>query len=265
MDDHYSLDIDRLSMCQRPHQKSGGSQIWRNLVFMHWSIPLDSARALLPPNMELDLYQGQALVGVVPFEMYQVKPSWLPSIMSFNFLETNVRLYVLVDGRPGVYFLSLEAASWLAVQAARIGWGLPYFYAQMDTECMNLSHSPLTPDDFDRYSNQTITYSSVRRSPFSSTRSVGLNLKYRTGQKIGPSELGSLEFFLLERYLLFVSRKGTLYQGQVYHTPYPVYEAEIITLEQTLTHSHGLECSTPPLYVHASPGVDVDVFDLIPL
>ena len=69
----------------------------------------------------------------------------------------------------------------------------------------------------------------------------------------------------LERYLLFVNRHGQIYQGQVFHTPYPAYKAHLLSIEQTLTQSHGFDCSTPPLYIHASPGVDVEVFDLIAL
>ena len=273
----YSLDIDRLSVCQRPSLKSGGSQSWRNLLFLHWSIPLDFARSLLPSGMEIDLYQGQALLGVVPFEMYRVRPSWLPKWMSFNFLETNVRLYVVVDGQPGVYFLSLEAASWLAVQAARLGWGLPYFYAKMNNASPSLSHMPLSVQDLKDYTGCTLSYSSFRRSgllfPSASSASqnqkisetVMLDLRYQIGSTLPPSQLGSLEFFLLERYLLFVNRHGQIYQGQVYHTPYPAYKAHLLSIKQTLTQSHGFDCSTPPLYVHASPGVDVEVFDLIAL
>ena len=59
--------------------------------------------------LELDLYEGRALVGVVPFYMEGVRPSWAPSWSAFNFHELNLRTYVIHNGEPGVYFFSLDA------------------------------------------------------------------------------------------------------------------------------------------------------------
>ena len=268
----YSLEIDRLSVCQAPKQKKAGFQAWRNLLFMHWPVPVEKAQSLLPQGLELDLYQDQALLGIVPFEMHQVRPWWLPSWMSFTFLETNVRLYVLAHGQPGVYFLSLDAASWLAVQAARIGWGLPYFYAKMRNQAPSLSRIPLNSNPhFSNYTHQSLSYHSYRpkyrdfllQKQKCSARFGHLDIEYRIGNALPESQLGSLEFFLLERYLLFVENQGQLYKGQVHHIPYPAYQAEVIHLDQSLSNSHGFGDLGSPLYVHASPGVDVDVFPLI--
>ncbi|MEX1362466.1 MAG: DUF2071 domain-containing protein, partial [Nannocystaceae bacterium] len=94
--------------------------------------PVAALRALIPEPLEVDTWEGRAYVGLVPFAMRRIKPSWLPRAMAFDFLETNLRTYVHLAGqRPGVWFFSLEASSWLAVQAARIGWSLPYHYARM--------------------------------------------------------------------------------------------------------------------------------------
>ena len=172
--------------------------------------------------------------------MRKVRPWWIPPFAAFDFLETNVRLYVLYNNEPGVFFLSLEAASWLAVQAARIGWGLPYYYAKMNLKKQSSDHH----------------YETRRRS------GVGLKLDYTIEEAMGESLLGSAEFFFLERYLLFVERGGAIFRGQVHHPPYPAYKATLHNIDENLTDSHGIPCSGMPTFVHASPGVEVDVFAL---
>ena len=242
----YDQSIDRLSCRQRPQGKNSGTQSWRDLLFLHWDIPIDLAQSLLPKGLTLDLYDGKAWIGVVPFTMEKVKPSFLPQWAAFNFLECNVRLYVLAQGQPGVYFLSLEAASWLAVQAARIGWKLPYFYAKMQTQQHPIPQTQHVEVDYKSYrSNGT-----------------GIEVKYIRKEALSPSKPGSLAFFFLERYLLFIEKGEEIYSGQVYHPPYPAYEAEVLELKQNLTESHGYHSSELPTYVHASTGVDVEVFAL---
>jgi uncharacterized protein YqjF (DUF2071 family) len=65
--------------------------------------------------------------------MKNIRSAWMPKATAMNFLETNVRTYVHHRGEPGVWFFSLEASSRLAVYAARVGWGLPYFHADMSS------------------------------------------------------------------------------------------------------------------------------------
>ena len=238
----YDTNIDRYDQRERPNEQRAGCQIWKDLLFLHWEIPIAQAQSLLPKGMELDLYDDKAWVGLVPFAMESVRPWWLPPFAAFDFLETNARLYVIWNGEPGVLFLSLDAASWLAVQAARWGWGLPYFYAHMD-----MNHKE------DRFS-----YSSSR------TSGVHIEVEYTRQEYLGVSHLGSAEFFFLERYLLFVERNGKIYRGQVHHTPYQAHRASIHALKETLTQSHGFSCTGAPTFVHASPGVEVDVYPLKP-
>ena len=85
---------------------------WRSLLFLHWPLPPDAVRPLLPAEMTLDTFDGSAWVGLVPFTMTGVKFRWLGSIPSMRrFHECNVRTYVHRDGEPGVWFFSLDAAS----------------------------------------------------------------------------------------------------------------------------------------------------------
>lgn len=203
-------------------------------------MPVDAVRALIPERLELDLWEGEAYVGIVPFLMRDIAPSWLPNAMAFNFLECNLRTYVHHDGRPGVWFFSLEASSWLAVQAARTGWGLPYHHARM-------SH---------HREGDEARFETVRRSD-----GATLKTRYRVGELLGPSKPGTLEHFFLERYLLYSVKGGRIELGQIHHTPYPARSVEVLEIEDSLVAAAGMPAvSGPPALMHFSEGVDVEVF-----
>ncbi|GIW82217.1 MAG: hypothetical protein KatS3mg105_4024 [Gemmatales bacterium] len=235
--------IDRIAPTKRPQARLAGYQRWRDLLFLHWRVPADVVRHLVPQPLALDLWEDQAYVGVVPFRMEGVRPHWWPSFLAFNFLETNLRTYVHYEGRPGVYFFSLDANARLPVYAARLTWGLPYHFARMR---MTLDGDIVSYD--------------TRRAGFSS---ASHRVRYRIGAPLPPSIPGSIEFFLLERYLLFVERKGRIYVGQVHHAPYPAQAATVLEVEDNLMAAAGLpRVAEPPVCAHYAAGVDVEVFGL---
>ena len=78
-------------------------QVWDDLLFAHWPISPDVMRQKVPTAFDLDLWDGQAWLGVVPFYISTFRGRWLPKIPGFaSFPELNVRTYVTVDGKPGV-------------------------------------------------------------------------------------------------------------------------------------------------------------------
>ena len=102
------------------------SQIWRKLLFAHWPVPAEMVRPLLPAGLALDTWDGQAWLGIVPFQMERVRFRGLPGIpTATRFGELNVRTYVTADDKPGVFFFSLDAGSLLAVLGARALFALP--------------------------------------------------------------------------------------------------------------------------------------------
>lgn len=225
--------------------KPFGFQRWRSLLFLHWPVEIEALRALVPRPLEIDTFEGQAYVGLIPFRMFDVRP-WrrLPPVPSAtSFLETNLRTYVRHEGRPGVWFFSLDAASTLAVIGARLGFGLPYFRATMDEQ---------------RDSN-LLMYESRRLAP--GPRPARLKVAARVGHPLGTARAGTLEYFLVERYSLFARHLGgTLLRGDVHHSPYPLRRAEVLELDETLLAAAGLgggQPRPPDLY---SDGVDVDIF-----
>jgi len=146
-----------------------------------------------------------------------------------------------------VWFFSLDAANAGAVAAARLGWHLPYFYADMTLDQQG--------DD--------VYYRTRRLYP--EPTPAELELHWSVGPSVGHAAPGTLEHFLCERYYLYaVERDGGLFRGQVYHTPYPLHSASHGELRQTMLAAAGFKVEGPPtLPALYSPGVDVEVFDLI--
>ena len=234
--------IDRIEPTRRPADPPQGYHQWRSLVFLHWPVPISQLRPLVPNNLELDLFDDVAYVGIVPFWMQGVRPRWWPSRSGLQFLETNVRTYVVHRGRPGIYFFSLDAASRIAVWTARRFWGLPYFNASMTSE----------------RAGSEILYDSVRAAGGPRHR-----VRCRIDEPLGVLNPASLEFFLLERYLMFVEGRGDLLSGQVHHTPYPVHGAQVLELTDELLAAADVHAGQiEPTLAHYATGVDVEVFAL---
>jgi len=122
--------IDRVAPSRRDSciGRAAGRQTWRALLFLHWAIPEEAVRRLVPPALSIDVFEGVTYVGLVPFTMHDVR---LGPLGLADFLEVNLRTYVHADGVPGVWFFSLDAVSRLAVWGGRALYRLPYFHAEM--------------------------------------------------------------------------------------------------------------------------------------
>jgi uncharacterized protein YqjF (DUF2071 family) len=221
-------------------------QRWRDLLFVHWPMPVDAVRPLVPSALELDCHDGRAWVTLIPFLIAESRPAALPRLLSSTFLETNLRTYVRgPDGEAGIYFFSLEAESLPAVAAARLFYGLPYFLADMSR----------------RGHGGRFAYSSRRRG----RRRAELEATWTVGDPAGPAAPGSRDHFLIERYSLYVARRRGLYRGRVRHAPYPLCAATVERISTSLPAAAGLpEPAGSPL-CHHSPGVDVEIFGLTPV
>ncbi|MBM3978090.1 MAG: DUF2071 domain-containing protein [Planctomycetes bacterium] len=204
-------------------------QVWHDLLFAHWPVDAQALGALLPAELELDLWQGRAWLGIVPFRMSGVRLRGLPPVPGVNaFPELNVRTYVRPrargDARPGVWFLSLDADSALAVAAARVWFRLPYFRARM--RC-----SP---------AGEAIEYDSERVDARGAP--ARLVARYGPSGPIAHAVSGSFEHWLTERYCLYArSRGGRLLRGEIHHRPWPLQPAQAAWSANTAAGAHGLE------------------------
>ncbi len=245
--------IDRIGPTREPGRRHVMRQKWRDLLFLHWPIPFEQLRPLVPPQLDLDLFEGTAYVGLVPFTMTGVRPVGLPPVRGIStFHETNVRTYVHRQGRdPGVWFFSLDAANRLAVFLARTFFHLPYFEVRMFLQ-REPAERPTDP--------RPILYAGVRRRPH--PRPASYLIRGLPCGQAHPAEFGTLEHFLVERHLLYALANDQLYVGQVHHCPYPVQSAKLLSLDETLLAAAGLSRPDVPPLAHFSDGVDVKIYAL---
>jgi uncharacterized protein YqjF (DUF2071 family) len=223
-------------------------QSWLDLLFAHWPVPAAALRALVPPSIEIQEFDGTSWVGVVPFRMEGVMARPLPDVPGVSaFAELNLRLYVAVDDKPGVWFVSLDAASRLAVWAARRFFHLPYFLADMQAE-----------DDGAR-----IHYRSVRRG---AGPRVAFSGAYRPTSDVVAARPGTLEHFLTERYCLYTqTRAGALLRANIHHAPWPLQRASAEIAENTIGDAQGIALPGPPTLLHFSRRLDVVVWPIEPM
>jgi hypothetical protein len=234
-------DAERLALRRRPAGVPAGYQEWRRLLFIHWPVPANVLRPLVPRILSLDQFEGVAYVSLTPFVVQAARPLGVPRNLGLAFLETNVRTYVhLEGGQPGVYFFSLDASSLLAVLGARVSLGLPYLYARGN----------------ERRFQGHVEYSLQRRS----RSRPGCHVRYELGEPRAAAEPATLDFFLIERYLLHVQRGSRLWSVRVHHQPYPLRSVSVLEFEDGLAQADGLTEPQTTSLVHFSPGVDVAIY-----
>ncbi len=187
-------------------------QVWLDLLFVHFEADPAELRARLPRGLELDLFEGKAWIGVVPFRMQGVtKRGWPAPAFTSDFPEINVRTYVTDGRKRGVWFLSLDAGSHLAVQMARWFFHLPYFHARM---------TAIDAAGVYRYASRRPGHEFVA--------------EYRPGQT-AVSRPGSFAHWATERYCLYtVTRAGVLLRAEIQHPPWPLQQAQLAIQVNTL-------------------------------
>jgi uncharacterized protein YqjF (DUF2071 family) len=249
--------IDRDAPTRRPPRHPVMHQTWSHLLFLHWSVPVASLRPLVPPGLEVDTFEGRAYVGLIPFTMTGVRPAGVPAIPGLSRThEVNVRTYVHRNGRdPGVWFFSLDANHRLAVLGARWFWSLPYFHARM-----RLDGVKRRPEADEPAPGTVISFASERRRP--GPRPASCRIRYAPQGRPDPARAGTLEHFLVERYLLYAQGRRRLYRGQVHHAPYPLRPAEVLALEETLVAAVGIDRPAELPLAHYARQVQVEIFAL---
>lgn len=221
-------------------------QEWRDLIFLHWKFDAKKIQATLPQGLYVDTFQGDAYLSLVAFvirnnRFFNILP--LPGLASFS--EINLRTYVYdKHGLPGVWFYSLDIDSHLMAFGGKNFFSLPYF------------NDPIL---FNHHHNN-IEFKGKRNAP---PMEIDIRFDVKNNAPLPYANFGNLDFFLVERYLLFVEAAGMLKIGPVRHSPYPLCQVNLLTCETNLFQSHSFEHpERPPDHIQYSPGVDVEIFRL---
>lgn len=215
------------------------TQSWHDLLFAHWRVNPKAVRARVPAVFELDLFDGAAWIGILPFHMTNVAPRGVPALPWVSaFPELNVRTYVRVGDRPGVYFFSLDAGSAAAVVAAQTLLNLPYHHATM-----TVSHG----DD-------TISYRSERKT----NPAAGFGASYKPLGPVFEARPGSLEYFLTERYCLYhLDHRANAYRLDIHHPPWRLQRARATFMRNTMADINGIALPFTPPLLHFAKRQDV--------
>jgi hypothetical protein len=251
-----STEIDRLGPTLRPDEEAVMKQRWADLLFLHWAVDAQTLRARLPAGLELDTFEGRAYVGIVPFTVTGARPTWLPPLpFVSDFHEVNLRTYVQREGRdPGVWFFSLDASNAIVVQTARTLFKLPYRHAHIDLEIQ-------APPDGTAHAVDARRWIQFTSRTVKGDRPE-LDVRYGPAGAPQAAAPGTLDFFLLERYILYTESHGTLYRARVHHEPYPAQPATVPVLRENFLPGLGLARPERPPLAHYAREVNVDVFPL---
>lgn len=218
-------------------------QSWIDLLFAHWRVDLEQLSSVLPPGLTPETIDGSAWIGVTPFEVRALRLRLtLPAPLISAFPELNVRTYVTVGGKPGIYFLSLDAGSRLAVATARRAYRFPYFRARMSV----------------RRGAREVEYRS-ERDP-SSGPPARFHATYKPRGEPFNAAPDSRDWKLIERYCAYtLDEKSRTLRVEIHHRPWDLYRAEAEIVENTMTAPFGIDLEGEPL-LHMAPSQDVAIW-----
>lgn len=213
-----------------PAKAWGFYQEWNKVVFLHWEVSLEELQELIPSELELDLFEGKPWVSLVPFTMENIRPKNLPSFKPIStFDEINIRTYVKLENKPGVYFLSIEAGNRLSCIIARQMSQLPYRFSKMSrSDTSFVSTNSQFGDEFN------------------------IDFKFNEDQL----EKTALDRWLTERYALYQGSSNGINKFEIQHVEWPIKSLEVKEFKYDYSR-FGRLLSGVPHKIHYSPGVQV--------
>jgi uncharacterized protein len=224
------------------------AQTWTDVLLLHWRAAPAIVKRLLPRGLRLDTIEGTAWIGITAFRVTGARLRGAPAVPGVSdFAEVNVRTYVTVDDKPGVFFLSLDAASAISLLGGRAWYALPYFFANATI----------------RIRAGAVDFSSVRQQ--AGAPAATFVVKYRSAGPVPTARRGLVRWFT-ERYCLYTFDGVRLARAEIHHKPWPVQWAKAVIKRNTLIAAAGVPVATAvPAIVHYAAGVEAIVWPPTPL
>ena len=213
-----------------PNEKWKFYQEWNNAIFLHFKVNLEELKKHVPKELEIDLFQGESWVSVVAFTMEKIRPKNIPAFSPIsNFHEINIRTYVKMNNKTGVYFLSVEGGTKLSCKIAKFISDLPYRYSTIERSSKLYSSSNLNFKD-------------------------ELFFEFEIGKQIGHKS--ELDNWLTERYALFQDTKKHINLYEIHHLPWLINDIELKSLKCIYPRFKNL-LNNKPDKIQYSKGVQV--------
>jgi uncharacterized protein YqjF (DUF2071 family) len=191
------------------------AQSREDVLFVHWRVGLDDLARVLPPGLPLDTHDGDAWLGLVAFRLTNVRLRGLPPLPSLGFRQVDIRTYVTLDDRPGIWLCSVDASSRVLAEAAKRAHRLPAYAADITT---STDTGPSAGGSYELDRGGLVF-------------SVGFRPR---GDAFAP-EPGTLEHFLTERYCIYTADGGRLYRTQIHHPRWCLRHAEAAIGRNTIS------------------------------
>jgi hypothetical protein len=222
------------------------SQSLNDLLFAHFAMDKVTLRRLVPDALTLDLYDGVAWLTISPFCASHVRPNGIPPLPGISFFpQMNLRTYVTVEGKPGLFFFSVDATNLSAVWFARVFFRMQYWHAAMKVSGGTIrARNP---------KEREIHFQASRlHGPLALDGAVKFDASYSAEGEPERAGRGGLDEFLTERYCVYSWDKRKVYRTEVHHQPWPLQRANVEIRTNSVADPFGLTLPTKPDVCHFS-------------
>jgi len=200
-----------------------------DVLLAHWPVPLDALARMLPPELPVDTFEGEAWLGLVTCRLQALRMRGLPPLPGLSSgPQLEACTYVSADDRPGGWLFSLDRGRQVLVEAAKRSLRLPAYRARLTSG----------PGGFE-----------------AEREGLRYRVRYEShGEPFIPAR-GTLEHFLTERYALYTADGGRLYRAELNHRPASLRKAactvEVATIAPLLLDGepHALHAASQDLLI----------------
>ena len=220
------------------------AQTWEHLLFAHWAVTPKTLASLIPAAVELDTFDGCAWVGITPFRVSGLRLRGLPAVRGVSeFHEINVRTYVRLDGKPGVWFFTLAADTLIGIVMARTWYRLPYVAARI------------------RFAERRGRVMFVASRARMGSAEPTLAAEYAPIDRVSRLAPGTIDAWLTERYCLYAAEgDGRILRAEIHHAPWPLQRASATIRDDGFTAAVGVPLRGAPDLLHYARHLDVAIW-----